>query len=148
MRVPKLLTKYALYIAFTQAWVATLGSLFFSEILHFRPCVLCWYQRILMYPLAIILGIAIMRKDKNIAYYVLPLTLLGVTIATYHYLLQMTPLAEITPISCSAYGPCSEIQAMFLGFITIPFLSLTAFVVISTMMIILIKSKGKKATKS
>ncbi len=144
VKIPKFLSDYALYIAFTQAWVATLGSLFFSEVLHFRPCVLCWYQRILMYPLSIILGIAIVRKDKNIAYYVLPITLLGATIATYHYLLQMTPLAEVTPIYCSSYGPCSEIQARYLGFITIPFLSLTAFVVISAMMIILIKSTNNK----
>ncbi|MBI2012364.1 disulfide bond formation protein B [Candidatus Curtissbacteria bacterium] len=134
----------ALIVAYLQAWAATLGSLYFSEIRHFQPCLLCWYQRILMYPLIIILGVAILRKDKNVAYYVLPLTILGAAIALYHYLLQMTVLSQITPISCSAYGPCREVQALFLGFVTIPFLSLTAFVVISVMMVMLLKSKSKK----
>lgn len=144
------LIKNALYIAFLQAWVAMLGSLYFSEILHWKPCLLCWYQRILMYPLTIILGVAIWRRDKNVVYYVLPMTIIGATIALYHYLLQMTPLKEITPIQCSSFGPCSEVTAIPLGpitlpyFMTIPFLSLTAFCVISLMMTILLKSKKKK----
>jgi len=139
--VIKLLEKYSLQIAFLQAWAATLGSLYFSEIRHFQPCLLCWYQRILMYPLTIILGIALIRKEKNIAYYVLPLTIIGAIIAFYHYLLQMTSLADVTPISCNAYGPCRDVQALFFGFVTIPFLSLTAFVVISIMMVLLLRKK-------
>ena len=103
-----------------------------------------------MYPLTITLGMAIRRKDRNVAYYVLPLTILGMTIALYHYLLQMTPLKEITPVKCNAYGPCSEVRALVFGpvtlpyFVTIPFLSLTAFAVITIMMVILLKSKRKK----
>lgn len=135
------LRKFAIYIAFIQAWIATLGSLYLSEILHWRPCILCWYQRILMYPLIVILGIAIIRRDKNVVFYVLPLTVLGSIIAFYHYLLQMTPLSKITPVSCGAYGPCKEVQALFLGFITVPFLSLTAFLVISLMMLVLYRAK-------
>ncbi|OGD92944.1 hypothetical protein A2697_05475 [Candidatus Curtissbacteria bacterium RIFCSPHIGHO2_01_FULL_41_44] len=138
-----LVKQYAIYVAFLQAWLATLGSLYFSEIRDFRPCLLCWYQRILMYPLIIILGVAIFRKDKNAAYYVLPMSIMGVAIAFYQYLLQMTSLADVTPISCSAYGPCREIQAVYLGFITIPFLSLIAFVLITLSMLILLKSKNK-----
>jgi len=91
----------------------------------------------------IILGVAIFRKDKNAAYYVLPMSIMGVAIAFYQYLLQMTSLADVTPISCSAYGPCREIQAVYLGFITIPFLSLIAFVLITLSMLILLKSKNK-----
>lgn len=142
--------KNALYIAFLQALIAMLGSLYFSEILHWKPCLLCWYQRILMYPLTIILGVAIWRRDKNVVYYMLPMTIFGATIAFYHYLLQMTPLKEITPIQCSSFGPCSEVKALTFGaltlphFVTIPFLSLTAFTVISIMMLILLKSKKKK----
>lgn len=100
-----------------------------------------------MYPLVIILGVAIWRKDKNVAYYVLPMTILGACVALYHYLLQMTPLADFTPIQCNAYGPCSEIRALAFGqfilpkFVTIPFMSLTAFLVITVMMIVLLKSK-------
>ena len=135
----KIIKKWALHIAFLQAWVATLGSLYFSEIKGFQPCLLCWYQRILMYPLIIILTVGIIRKDKNIAYYVLPMTILGSAVAFYQYLLQMTPLAEITPVSCSSLGSCSAIQVAYLGFITIPFLSLGAFLVISAMMVILLK---------
>ena len=141
--------KYSLQIAFAQAWAATLGSLYFSEIRHWKPCLLCWYQRILMYPLVILLAVAIKRRDKNVAYYVLPMSILGMSIALYHYLLQMTPLKEVTPIQCSAYGPCSEVTVLEFGpvvlpyFVTIPFLSLTAFTVITIMMIILLKSKKK-----
>ena len=136
-----LIRKYALWIAFFQAWAATLGSLYFSEIMHYKPCLLCWYQRILMYPLAIILGVAILRRDQKVYFYVLPLTIIGATIALYQYLLQMTTLSQISPISCSAFGPCREVQVLFLGFVTIPFLSLAAFVVISMMMLILMKAK-------
>ncbi len=96
-----------------------------------------------MYPLAIILGVAIIRKDKNVAYYVLPLTIIGALIALYHYLLQMTALSKVTPISCTAYGPCREVQALFLGFVTIPFLSLAAFLIITLMMLVILKNPKK-----
>ena len=139
----KVLNKYALHLAFLQAWTATLGSLYFSEIKQLPPCQLCWYQRIFMYPIAILLGVAIMRRDKNVAYYVLPLSVFGALIAAYHYLLRMTSIFDTIPVSCGAFGSCSEIQAVYLGFVTIPFLSLSAFVVISVAMIILIKAKQK-----
>ena len=140
--VLKFLYKNALYLAFLQAWAATLGSLYFSEIRHFNPCLLCWWQRILMYPLTIIFAVAIIRRDRNIAYYVLPISIIGMAIALYHYLLQTTSLADVAPISCSAYGPCREVQALFLGFVTIPFLSLTAFGIITGLMAILLKFKN------
>ena len=135
--------KYALYIAFIQAWMAVAGSLYFSEILHLPPCLLCWYQRIFMYPLVIILAVGIIRKDRNVSYYALPISLLGAVVALYHYLLQFTPAAKIA-LSCDAFNPCTEIQISFFGFITIPFLSFLAFGVISTMMIFLLKSKNKR----
>lgn len=138
------ISKYALHLAFLQAWAATLGSLYFSEIRHFVPCLLCWYQRVLMYPLTIILAVAVIRKDRNVAYYVLPISILGFIVALYHYLLQMTPLADVTPVACSAYGPCRQVQALFLGFVTIPFLSLTAFTVITILMIITLKFKNDR----
>ncbi|MBI2598995.1 disulfide bond formation protein B [Candidatus Curtissbacteria bacterium] len=149
----KFFTRNAFYIAFVQAWAATLGSLYFSEIRHWTPCLLCWYQRILMYPLVIIIGVAIWRKDKNVVYYVLPLSILGALIAFYHYMLQMTPLKDLTPIACNAYGPCSEIRALTFGvltlpkFVTIPFLSLTAFLVITAMMVVLLKTKDKNVKR-
>lgn len=152
--IKKFFQKYALEIAFVQAWMATLGSLYFSEIRHWTPCLLCWYQRILMYPFVILLAVGIVLKDKNVAYYVLPMSILGMTIALYHYLIQMTSLKDITPINCSAYGPCTETRALVFGpitlpdFVTIPFLSLTAFIVISVMMVIVLKSKAKNVKRS
>lgn len=135
--------KYALHIAFLQAWAAVLGSIYFSEIIGLRPCLLCWYQRILMFPIAIILPIAIWRNDRKVFYYVLPLSVLGSMIGFYQYLLQMTPLSILAPSSCNAYESCSKIDFITLGFVTIPLLSFTAFVVISAMMIFLLKSGGR-----
>lgn len=106
-----------------------------------------------MYPLVIIIGVAIWRKDKNVVYYVLPLSILGALIAFYHYMLQMTPLKDLTPIACNAYGPCSEIRALTFGvltlpkFVTIPLLSLTAFLVITAMMVVLLKTKDKNVKR-
>lgn len=96
-----------------------------------------------MYPLAIILGVALLRKDKNVAYYALPLSIIGALIALYHYLLQMTSIFDIMSTSCSASVPCKEKQALFFGFVTIPFLSLVAFLVILVMMLLLLKPKQK-----
>lgn len=136
------LSKYILHLALIQTLAATLGSLYFSEIRHFIPCLLCWYQRILMYPLVIIFTVAIIRKDKNVAYYVLPISIFGMVIAIYHNLLQRVNwIAESTPISCNAYGPCREIDALFFGFVTIPLLSLTAFTIITVLMFLVIKLK-------
>ncbi len=135
------LSKYALYIAFVQAWLATLGSLFYSQIVGLTPCVLCWYQRIFMYPLVILFTVAIIRRDKNIPYYVLPMTVIGTLIAAYQYLLQMTPLGAVELTKCDLTNPCSKIDAIYLGFVTIPLMSLAAFLVISIMMAILLKSK-------
>ena len=135
---------YALYIGFIQAWIAVLGSLYFSEIKHWTPCVLCWYQRIFMFPIAIILAVAIIRKDKNVAYYVLPLSILGALVGFYQYLLQMTALKQINLISCSSLEPCSAIQVIYIGFITIPFLSMSAFIIIGLIMLNLVKYIAKK----
>src|SRR3989344_5573951 len=77
------LPKYLLYIAWTQAFIAMAGSLFFSEVMKFPPCVLCWYQRICMYPLVVILTVGILRGDKKVYLYVLPLSISGLIIAIY-----------------------------------------------------------------
>jgi len=133
------LNKYALHLAFLQAWAATLGSLYFSEIKGFFPCQFCWYQRIFMYPLAIIFAVAIARKDKNVAYFALPLSIIGASVALYHYLIQWTSLKDFNPISCSLINDCSQKQVVYLGFVTIPFLSLAAFLVITFLMLFIIK---------
>lgn len=135
----EILKKNILYIAFFQALISTVGSLFFSEILKFPPCVLCWYQRIAMYPLVVILGIGILKKDKLMPYYVLVLSLLGFVIAFYHNLLYYSLIPEAaTP--CAAGISCTTKFIEWLGFVTIPFLSLVSFAIISTCAWISLKS--------
>jgi len=118
-----------MHISWLLALVATLGSLYFSEIMHFLPCKLCWYQRILMYPLVIILGIASVRKDHKLTIYVLPLTIWGACISIYHVLLQEGVFHE----AATACGPvpCDVDYLNWLGFITIPMLAGTAFILIT-----------------
>ena len=125
--------KYGLYLAWLVALTATLGSLYFSEIREFVPCELCWIQRIFMYPLAIILGIAVFTDDRAVRKYVLPLTIIGGIVSLYHYLVQKVPgFAEIQP--CAQGVPCSGQYINWFGFITIPFLALTAFTLITILM--------------
>ncbi len=119
-----------LYLAWLVALVAMLGSLYFSEVRHFVPCTLCWYQRILMYPLAIVLGIASYRQDNAVRNYVLPLSVLGMLVATYHVLEQNIP-GFGSPALCRAGVPCNLHYIQWLGFISIPVLSLTAFTLIT-----------------
>ena len=121
------------HIALLAAWIATSGSLFLSEVLHWQPCLLCWYQRILMYPLAVILTVGIMRNDRGIHWYVLPLSLTGVLTSLYHYLLIKTDL--FIPPACTGGVPCNVDYIDIFGFINIPFMALTAFTIISFMML-------------
>lgn len=131
VRLFKFFKEYGLYLAWLQAFVAMLGSLFLSQIMQFPPCDLCWYQRILMYPLVLILAVGIMRKDKNVVWYSLPLTVIGLVIAFYHILLQegFIPHA-LQPCGLSAVT-CGAKYINLLGFITIPILSFTAFAIIA-----------------
>src|SRR3989338_3800888 len=132
-----LLSKYALYLAFLQAWIATLGSLYFSEIAKFPPCVLCWYQRICLYPLVAILTVGILRRDQKVYLYVLPLSITGSIIAVYQNLLYYNIIPEsIKP--CVQGISCTTKYIEWFGFVTIPLLSLTTFLIISILMIIMI----------
>ncbi len=118
--------QYALYFAWLVSILATLGSLYFSEIKGFIPCELCWYQRILMYPLVVILGIGMFQHDSSVKKFVLPLAIIGWSISLYHYLIQKVPgFAPIKP--CASGVPCNVEYINWFGFMTIPFLALTAF---------------------
>ncbi len=140
--MPDWIRKNILYIAWAQAVVAMAGSLFFSEVMKFPPCVLCWYQRICMYPLVAILGVGIYTKDKRVHYYVLPLSVIGLAIALYHNLLYYNILPEnLAP--CVAGISCTIKFFAWFGFITIPLLSLTAFAIITACMLIFSHSKKK-----
>jgi len=138
----KFLKKNILYFAWVQSLLAVFGSLYFSEILHYPPCVLCWYQRIFMYPLAIIFPIAIYKKDKNIHLYVLPLIAIGTAIAVFHNLLYFNILPE-SAAPCIAGVSCTTKFIEWFGFITIPFLSLCSFLFVGACML-LFYSWGKR----
>lgn len=126
---------YTLYMAWIVAVTATLGSLYFSEIRGFIPCELCWYQRILMYPLSIILGIAAYTNETVLRKYVLPLSIIGGCISIFHYMEQKIPgFAAIKP--CTNGVPCSAQYINWFGFVTIPFLALIAFILITVLMIL------------
>jgi disulfide bond formation protein DsbB len=130
---------FLLYGAWVVSLIATLGSLYFSEIKGFIPCELCWYQRILMYPLTLILGIGTFQNDSSVKKFVLPLALIGGSISLMHYLEQKIPgFGGIKP--CVSGVPCSAQYINWFGFITIPFLALVAFVIIACCMVF-IKTK-------
>ena len=134
----KLLDQNSLYLAWLIAAVSTAGSLYFSEIAKFTPCNLCWYQRIVMYPLVAVLAVGIIRKDRSTPYFVLPLSLIGSLIALYHELLNIGAISEpITP--CGLGVSCTTRYINWFGFVSIPLLSLLAFVTISALMVYLIK---------
>jgi disulfide bond formation protein DsbB len=133
---------YFLYFAWIVAVIATLGSLYFSEVREYIPCELCWYQRILMYPLSVILGIAAYNNDASIKKYVLPLSIVGGSIYVYHYMLQKVPGFEgIKP--CTNGVPCNVDYINWLGFITIPFLALIAFILITISLLFLKQTSDK-----
>lgn len=126
--------KVVVYFAWMVAVVATSGSLYFSEVLHFSPCVLCWYQRIFMYPLVLIMAVGILKKDKNLPYYVLPLSVVGGLVAVYHNLLYYNILPASTA-PCLLNVSCTTRFFAWFGFVTIPLLSLFAFGVITAAMV-------------
>lgn len=112
------------------AWVITLsgilGSLFFSEFMKFPPCALCWYQRIALYPLGILLAIGFVDRDPRVVRYSLPFVVVGLAVAVYHNLVYYHVIPEsLSP--CTQGVPCTTVQIEWLGFVTIPFLSLGAF---------------------
>ncbi|MDF2681667.1 MAG: disulfide bond formation protein [Brevibacillus sp.] len=132
----------AMFASWGIALIATAGSLFFSEVLKYIPCDLCWYQRILMYPLVILLGVASAKKDYKMSLYTLILSVIGGLISLYHYLIQKVPALHELGNACGIV-PCNADYINWLGFITIPFLALIAFALIIVLQIIVLKN-GKE----
>ena len=126
---------YLAYVAWAQALIATTGSLFFSEVLKLPPCVLCWYQRILMYPLVVILAVGILVGDRRLRLYVLPLSVPGLAVAAYHNLLYFRIISEGVT-QCALGVSCTARYFAFLGFIDIPLMSFTAFAVVTVAMLL------------
>ena len=119
---------YELWLAFLVAAVATGGSLFFSEIAGFVPCELCWFQRVCMYPLSITLLLMALADDHRAARYLLPLPLVGAGISIYHLLVENGLVTQTQACVLSAPGGCATKWIDQFGYMTIPTLALTAFV--------------------
>ncbi len=135
--------KYILYFAWAVALFATLGSLYFSEVLKLAPCVLCWYQRVCVYPLVIILLVGILKKDQNIHYYVLPISVTGMFIAIYHNILYYNVFSG-NNLLCVTGVSCTNKYIEYFGFITIPLLSLIALTLITVSMFVYAKVYTKR----
>lgn len=123
---------YGPYLAFSTALTAMLGSLYYSEIAGFVPCTLCWYQRILMYPLTLITLVGLIKQDEYLPGYVLPFSIIGMGVSTFHYLTQLGVISHAG--SCAVGVPCNLRYVNYFGFVTIPFMALTAFAMITLFM--------------
>lgn len=126
-----LLDDKAIWLAWIVASVATIGSLIYSEVIHFEPCRLCWFQRIAMYPMAIVLLVGAIRREFQVKYYALPLALIGLAISVYHYLMEVFPSLEGG--SCGAVS-CSARHVEIFGFVSIPFMAGCGFIVIAVLL--------------
>jgi len=132
-----------IFLSFLISLIATLGSLFFSEIMNFIPCSLCWYQRIFMYPLVFLFLINLLFPDDKIFKYAFPLVVIGWIISVYHNLLMLKIIPEnLSP--CVQGVPCSVDYLNWFGFITIPLLSFFAYTFI-LILLIMLKRKNKYA---
>ena len=133
-------------LALVIALLATIISLYLSEAMHLIPCMLCWYQRIVMYPLVIIIAVGIFLNDKKLHFYALPLSFMGLVIAIYHNLLYYHIVSE-NLLPCSTGISCTTPQLNLFGFLTIPLMSLGAFLLLNSCLLFdtLLESKNDKA---
>ena len=120
--------------AWIVATVTTLGSLYYSEHAGFVPCELCWYQRIVMYPLVIVLGVAALRRDRAVWMTALVFVVIGAPLSLYHWLVERVPAFEESS-SCSAITPCSAPWFEKLGFVTLAWMAMSAFLLIGVLMV-------------
>jgi disulfide bond formation protein DsbB len=139
-KILELTGRFGIKLLMVVTLIATLGSLTYSEIIGYRPCTLCWYQRILMYPQVILLGTALVKKSKAIVSYLMPLSVIGAVIAIYHYIEQikttLAPNDPLTPCGSEAI-PCGISYTFHFGYITIPMMALSAFLLIIIVSLIL-----------
>jgi disulfide bond formation protein DsbB len=134
----------ALLCAWVVALVTTAGSLWYSEHFHFLPCELCWYQRIVMYPLVVVLGVGWFRRDKAVWMTALPFVVVGVPLSLYHWLVERVPsFAEGT--SCSIDAPCSSPYFEKLGFVTLAWMCMSSFLLIGSLLAFFVTSSRAEA---
>jgi disulfide bond formation protein DsbB len=133
----------ALIISWLIALVALLTTLYLSDILMWPVCHLCWYQRACLYPQVVILAIAAFKNDRNIFPYTLALSIIGLIFATYQYLMQLFPITFQGITLCGAGPSCSTINMNWLGFVTLPLISVIGFLVL-----ILVQAIGRQSYPS
>lgn len=126
----------AVWLAWLVAGVAMAGSLWFSESQNLVPCTLCWYQRIAMFSLAVILLVGALRRDPAVRWYAVPLAAIGLAISTYHYLLEWNPQWEGT--SCDIAAPCSTPYFREFDFISLSLMALCGFAAILALLLLLL----------
>lgn len=141
-QIKKVLSPISYTGAFIVSLISTLGSLFFSEIAKFQPCLLCWYQRIFMYPQAILIYTSMVRNEKVLKPYLIVLNSIGAFIAAYHYLIQRLPQTSILPCSIGGEVSCTKDYTLQYGYITIPLMALTAFIL--NIILLSLSNKQKK----
>lgn len=124
---------WLLVAAWVIALAGTAGSLFFSEVMGYPPCSLCWYQRIALYPVVAVIAVGVWLADRRSAIYAMPLAVAGLAAAAYHNLLYYGVIpTELQP--CSEGTPCTAVQLELLGFITIPLMSLASFAIVTMLL--------------
>jgi disulfide bond formation protein DsbB len=127
-RLDRFVVRYGGLLILLAAWVAMLGSLFFSEVLHWVPCTLCWYQRIAMYPIAILATVGLLARDRGLPIYTTTLAVCGLALSSYHWVHQKTPWFDKVQVCAS--GVSCKGDYLGRGIVTIPFLAGLAFVII------------------
>jgi disulfide bond formation protein DsbB len=131
-----------LFLSWLIALVSTLGALFLGEVMGLTPCVLCWYQRIAMFPLVIVLGLGLLPFDYRSVRYAIPLAIAGWGISLYHCLLYWGVVPQDL-VPCGQGPSCTDVKLELVGFISLPLLSLTAFSLIVLLLLIIKKSTPK-----
>lgn len=142
---PKNMPEWLTKLAFFQAAVAFTGSMYLSDIAGYPPCTLCWYQRILMFPLVLLFMVAIIKRDWKIYVYVLPLTILGWIISLYHNFLYYDIIPELSISPCQNGVSCTTKYIEIFGVFTIPLLALIAFTIINALMLYSWKQQVKNS---
>ncbi len=127
-----LLDGKAIWSAWIVALVCTVGSLIYSEVLHFVPCRLCWFQRIAMYPLSVLLLVGAIRREAVVKFYAVPLALIGLAVSIYHNVVQYFPSLEGG--TCDPLNPCSARSISVYGFMDLPFMAGAGFIVIAVLL--------------
>lgn len=133
----------ARWLAWAVAATATIGSLIYSEVYLFEPCLFCWYQRIAMYPLAAILLVGAIRRDPNLRWYGLPLSVVGLGFSIWHVLVQNVSALQGSG-ACDPNNPCSAKYVDLFGFVSIPWMAGAGFLLITVLLAFFAGASGQE----